>query len=529
MSGRASNGTNHVSMMDFSFPCVGNLHDGIFHDLGLEDEIRHKVGAADSSTDGPDPLQSIVLSPDALDLALMAFDLKEDERVEADNHGKGQGDIVSPKAHSPFCDAAIAQQDRKGSSSACAAVLPTPERRATRDLDRKGADALIAFRKVHSTTSGVAFGQAPVHQPEPFDSGGEDGTSNSMSSPRPSLARWPPPKEKRGGLGNDSNGACISKAFPPRLPDDDATRGASVRKTHAAAPLQRGVEAGSPSRRFAAQSQNCPSQVASVGAKPPWARHGVAPCEVAVVASSVRKEEEALAEANHAIEAAGAPDTCTRHGAVKRAAPCGAGPARENRKVSFADEFVDVQVEENAADDDNRDTFAGEGRGGGGRGAASQEGGLDKGEGEREGVEGGDQSDDDLLARASELHSSVAGQLRSVNELLKRKSYFYIDTSWSAKQLPCPPTAWKGKGVGGGAGAATGGANDSSAGIGSESSSSTKPRHRSSALPADARNFSVRFEGRWMSAGSKKPKVGIHSIVGEKVIRTNSCAGVDAR
>lgn len=525
--------------MDLSFPCVGNLDDGIFHDLGLEDETRHELRDADSSKDGPDPLQSIVLSPDALDLALMAFDLKEEERVGADTHGRGEGDnSVAQSAHSPFCDAAITQQDRNGGSPVCAAVSPTPDRRATRDSDRKGADALIASRKVHltTTTSGVAFSQAPMHQQESFDSGGDDGPGNSTSSPRLSPTRWPPPKEKRG-LGTESK-ACISKAFPPRLPDDDSKRGAPVSKTHTKPPpLQRGVvEARSPSRRFAAQVQSCPSQADSIGAKPSWACHGAAPCESAVVAKSVRKEEEALAEANHAIDAAGAPDTCSRHWAARRDAPAGAGPAREKRKVSFADEFARVQAEEeNAADGDDRrewrrmtdDTFAGEegGRGGrGGGGAASREGGPDEGDGERERVEGGAQSEDDLLARASELHSSVAGQLRSVNELLKRKSYFYIDTSWSAKQLPCPPTAWKGKGVGGGAGAATGGANDSSAGMGSESSSSTKPRHRSTALPADARNFSVRLEGRWMSAGSKKPRVGMHSIVGEKVIRTNSCA-----
>ena len=511
--------------MDFSFPCVGNLDDGIFHDLGIEDD---RVGAAKSSTDdGVDQLQSMVLSPDALDLALMAFDLEEEGRGGADTQERGHGETISQSSHSPFCDAAIGHQDRHSVSPVCAAASPTTERRATRDTDSKRADTLMAFRHVHSTAPGVAFGQPPAQKPTSFDSGGDRQSSllPHKSSNRPSPTRWTPAKEKGGGAAIESK-RCISKAFPPRLPEDDADRGASISKTQAT-PVQRGVEAQSPSRRFAAQSLSRPSQADSAGGKSPWARHRAATCEAAVVSFSVRKEEEALAEANHTTQAAGAPDTCARHRTAKRAAPTGVDSAREKRKVSFADEFAGLQVEEDAAEEDGDDddgdrewqrkTDASDREGG--RGAGAREGGPGEGEGEQERGEGGAQNDDDLLARASELHSSVAGQLRSVNELLKRKSYFYIDTSWSAKQLPCPPTAWKGKGSG--CAAAPGGAGDGSIVIGTESSSSGKPRYRSVALPADARNLSVRVEGRWVSAGSKKPKVGIHSIVGEKVSHSN--------
>lgn len=131
--------------------------------------------------------------------------------------------------------------------------------------------------------------------------------------------------------------------------------------------------------------------------------------------------------------------------------------------------------------------------------------------------EGGDNSDaatdfeeEDLLARASELHSSVAGQLRSVNELLKRKSYFYIDTSWSARKLPCPPIAWKGRRVRTSSGA------DPGAGIASNAGGVAPSAVRRRPCVASNISVDVRLEGRWVSA-AKRQRVGVCSIPGEKV------------
>lgn len=508
-------------MMELSFPCVGNLDDGIFHDLGLEDETRDQVEPADSSAD---PLQSVVLSPDALDLALLAFDVEGEGRVGADTNDGGHGKTSSQSAScSPFCDAAISQQLCPGAST----VSPTKARCTARYSNINGANDSVSFQKVNATAS-AKFDQVLQKNQASRACGGARPSSSQddKSSPRRNPIRWPPAKE---GVVAEGTGG-ISNAFPPRLPDNDSDVGPEATSTSTmqlAAATHRSTEAQSPSRRFPARALNRPSLADSANAQSRWARLRAATREAAVVASSVRKEEEALAAANRAAAAASTAaasttavsssgTTCCSTMTGKRIAAGGAAPVGEKRKVSFADELAGSLVEENAGGDDDRERQRRKDELERGSGAAERQG-----EGRKEGEgEGWAQNDDDLLARASELHSSVAGQLRSVNELLKRKSYFYIDTSWSAKQLPCPPTAWKGKGVGsdagGGSTATAGGAGRGGVGVGIESSPTLAPRYRPAA--SSSKNVAVRLEGRqWVSTGSKKPKVGVFSIPGEKV------------
>lgn len=505
-------------VMDLSFPCVGNLDDGIFHDLGLEDDTRDQVESADSSA--ADPLQPMVLSPDALDLALMAFDVGEEDSVGAETDEVGHGKSLS---QSPFCDAAISQRVCPGTSP----VSPAKARCPARHSNVNGARVSASFQEGNAVAS-VNFDQIlQKNQVLRACPGARPSSSQGLkSSPRRNPVRWPPANEKREGVGAQGTGG-ISNAFPPRLPDNTPDVGLEVTSTNttqlAPAAAHRPTEAQPPSRRLPARALNRPSLINSADAQSRWARQRAATRDAAVIASSLRKEEEALAEVNRTTAActAAASDTTCGSTTAKRVAASGVAPAGEKRKVSFANELAGGLAGENAAGDDDRECQ---------RRTDTLEGaGERQGEGGKEGYgEDTAEHDEDLLARASELHSSVAGQLRSVNELLKRKNYFYIDTSWSAKQLPCPPTAWKGKclgsDAGGGGTAATAGNEGGGAGVGTESSPTVAPRHRPAAL--SSRNVAVRLEGRqWASAGSnKKAKVGVYSIPGEKVNNDSGCA-----
>lgn len=507
--------------MDLSFPCVGNLDDGIFHDLGLEDDTLDQVEPADSPA--ADPLQSMVLSPDALDLALMAFDVGDEDSIGAETN-EGRHGKSSPQ--SPFCDAAISRQACGGASP----VSPIKLRCAVAGkTNMKGANVSLSFQKGNAPASVNCNQVLQKNQASRASVAARPSNSQGhKSSPRRNPIRWPPANEKREGMGAEEAGG-ISNAFPPRLPGNDPDMGREVASTSTTAPAatHRPTEAQPTSRRLPARALSRPSLVDPANAQSRWARQRAATRNAAVIASSVRKEEEALAEANRTAVAstgAAADTTCGVSSTTKRVASSGVAPVGEKRKVSFADKIAGSVAVDDAAGDDHRerqrrtDTLE---RGLGGEGERQGEGG--RGGGGKDRV----QDDDDLLARASELHSSVAGQLRSVNELLKRKSYFYIDTSWSAKQLPCPPTAWKAKGVGsdtgGGGPTAAGGSGGGGAGVGTESSSTVAPRHRPAT--SSSKNVAIRLEGRqWVSTGSNKAKVGVYSIPGEKVTDDTRCA-----
>lgn len=112
------------------------------------------------------------------------------------------------------------------------------------------------------------------------------------------------------------------------------------------------------------------------------------------------------------------------------------------------------------------------------------------------------------MAKASKIHLSVAVQLRNVKELLKRKSFIYIDTSWSARRLPCPPTAWKGKQ----------GVNPPKAvdAVADEANRNSSTGCAYATTDKQANVF-VSLEGRWATPVATNLRVGIHSNPGEKV------------
>lgn len=472
--------------------------------------MRDHVEPADSSA--ADPLQSMVLSPDALDLALMAFDVEEENSIGAEANDGAHG-----KNCSPFCDAAISQQGYAGAPP----VSPTKATCTARDSSINRAGVSVSFQRVNTLASAKCDQVPQKNQVSRACPGARPCSSHGhKSSPRRNPIRWPPATEKRQGLGAGGKGE-ISNAFPPRLPDNDSDCGPEVNSTSI---KQLAAAKQSPSHRLPDRALHRPSLVDSANAQSRWARQRAATRDAAVIASSVRKEAEALAEANRtaatstaaAASTAASSDTTCGSTTAKGVAARGVAPVGEKRAVSFAAELAGSLAVENAASDDDRECS---------RRTDSLKQGLG-GEGGN-GVDGEDgaQNDDDLLARASELHSSVAGQLRSVNELLKRKSYFYIDTSWSAKQLPCPPTAWKGKSVGngavGGSSAAAGGVGGGGVVVEIDSSSPLAPRHRPA---ASFRNIAVRLTGRqWASAGPQNQKVGVYSIPGEKVNAIADC------
>lgn len=527
--------------MDLSFPCVGDLDDGIF-DVGLEHEdanarSRRQGTGSSSPCYHKSQHQSIVLSPDALDLALMAFDVGEEEE-ECGSGNDERGTDANAPIKSPFCDAALGRQTLFGSSSQ---VVATANGSPKRHPENEGSDAPVADRLGQQAPVKYSHLDCSIHPNRVVDSGcggsaEQNQTHHMTHSPRARPGRWPPARETRGGVRAGGAGD-ISNAFPPRLPDlDGGSVSVPAGTSRLAAAAQRGIKAQPQIRRYPGGKLPRRSSVADAAtAKLRWARQRDAACGTAVVDSSVRKEEEALAEASNAAAAAAAVaaapdawatssrsrntekiDSSTRRTAAIEADVVG------KKIVSFAlaeglndgNDGKDSEEEEEHDDDDgrwHRKPAAKGTRIGGARGTE------------------GEEQDDDLLARASELHSSVAGQLRSVNELLKRKSYIYIDTSWSAKQLPCPPTAWRGKAlsVGGSTNAAasdTGGGGvevgveirDGGSDSGSSSTVGGRHRHGEAAL-SEASNVMVRLEGRWASAGSKEPNVGVYSIAGEKV------------
>ncbi|CAM9290000.1 unnamed protein product, partial [Discosporangium mesarthrocarpum] len=109
--------------------------------------------------------------------------------------------------------------------------------------------------------------------------------------------------------------------------------------------------------------------------------------------------------------------------------------------------------------------------------------------------------DEDLISSTSGLQSTVAGQLKSVNELLKRRNFFYVDTTYKTRRLPSLRVdrgRRKTRGIVQGM--------DSTAGRGSGPGG-----HRHGVT-----NFAVHLQGSWSSVVSRRQTVGLHTIPGEK-------------
>lgn len=437
--------------MELSFPCAGNIDDGVFN-IDLEEGGGDSGGgrqwrappptcdSGDSSLLGPQQnCRSQVLSPDALDLALMAFDVTASEEEDGGSGAAVGNTRYSPL--SPFCDAAIHQRD------SAVTKRTRPDEAQNTPADCIGSGALW----------------------------GATGTNNRCSTPSPGAVPmgWPSAKAHRGGF---------SKAFPLKLTtaivghDGPSDSGTCLAREHRIGEAWRRFPGHLPARRL----------ITDVHAQSRWARERAQTREA--VASSVRKEEKALAVVDRA------------------AAEClnGGTSGVKTTETIFADKkrvaFVDVECGSlSLPSPGTLDATRGEDR----QNEKSQTGAPAQGK-----------EKDEVLARASELHSSVAGQLRSVNELLKRKSYFYIDTSWSARQLPYPPTAWKSPGLGGPP-------NDGHGeGVGVDANATcriTPGADRNQPAAWSDANGVLRLDGRWVAAGSKKPKVGFYSIPGEKV------------
>ena len=437
--------------MELSFPCAGNIDDGVFNiDLEEGDDSSgdgrqwHATPACDSGVssllDLQHSCQSKLLSPDALDLALMAFDVTASEEEDEE---EGEGGAVSNNTRdaplSPFCDATIHQ---RGMNSAATRRIRLDEAH-TIPLDYTGFSALW----------------------------GTTGTKDRCSTPSPGAVPmgWPSAKAHRGGF---------SKASPPKLTvvghDGPSNLGTRLIQEH------RGV--GEAWRRFPSH-QPFRRLITDVHAQSRWARERAETREA--VASSVRKEEKALSAANRVPVAClnGMTGVQTETDSV------------EKKRVSFVDDVDCGSLSLPSP---------------GTRDATSQE---DRNEKSQTGAPAQEKEKEEVLARASKLHSSVAGQLRSVNELLRRKSYFYIDTSWSARQLPYPPTAWKNP--------ASDGHGEGGVGIDANVNCRITPSadRNQPAILSDA-NGVLRLDGRWVAAGSKKPNVGFYSIPGKKVSKT---------
>lgn len=489
--------------MDLSFPCVGGVDDGVF-DLGLEDD-QHAAGRQRcTTTTSKEALadqrsRSMVLSPDALDLEVMAFAtaLNENEGSSSDDSGGDDfnGRASYPTIGSPFCDATLPPSPAAHQQSAVSGVSRArgSKKKSSKWTRLENHLTLLTSRKLPTTHKGQE--NLAKHSIELYKTslGRRIIASTKNASPRAAdLEGWPPGRLKlEQACVSASRCTTDSSTDPLTCPSSTSgTRGSdNYRSTE--------------SQRFRRQSLN--RSLVDANTRSRW------PVERAVsrdvVASSVRKEEEALAEADRAI-------ACTHpRGPASGVVECVKRGREDKRRVSFT--VIDA---------------AGHDRGSSGAPAAS-DGDTDEDEwGQKSADAGGAiEGEEDLLARASELHSSVAGQLRSVNELLKRKSYFYIDTSWSAKQLPCPPTAWKSRGGrtsdGGGGGDHGGRGLDMVSNEACVDRGTTTYNAGYRPVASSPVNVVVKLKGRWLPAASKR-KVGVFSIPGEKVSYITSITSV---
>lgn len=449
--------------MDLAFPCAGNLDDGIF-DLGLEDG-RDEVGGGwnRSGPSEPSPSHSnsqVVLSPDALDLALMTFTLPTEE----DGSGVKNSAINDFHCRSPLCGTEIRQfvdqsiQPLRGAAMSSKLCFP--------DKDAIIPPSINQMFQIGEVLTQKCFSSSSNDSESGCCTAGIINCEGTCSSPSHKERRlWA--KEKRGSLydafppkfSGDSDGPPVVRPLTSDTCFIPEHRNGEVLHRPARQPLDRALF--------------------DVNAQTRWAGERAGTREA--VTSILRKEEEALIKIDRATIALG-------HAASSNVVSLDS----TRKKVSFA--------QDEARRSASSSPVAGH----------TDEEGWEKNT--DEGAAGKEDQDEDLLARSSELHSSVAGQLRSVDELLKRKSYFYVDTSWSARQLPCPPTAWRGKYISGPASGGDGAGMSIEANHGAGSGAA---RHRKPTLSKG--NAAVKLEGRWVATGSKTPKVGVYSIPGEKV------------
>lgn len=451
--------------MDLAYPCFGYLDDGLF-DLGLEDnndnnsstsKLCHSINekgkiniSSWNNRSDNRVLLPMISSPDTVDLALLGFAGSADEKAE--------GDTIQPPHQSRLIHEGANQYPQK--CSFCDVKLSGIKESSLesgldlitkRPSNQRGQEASVNGLTARDVFPDV---RASVRQPARINE----------SSPVVVVAPVVQEEQSPRSIGRRNSLVLPSShASDPALLDRSSTSDG-----------HRSDNRRSASRSFRRQFMD--RSLVDTNAASRWAREKGETSES--VATDVRKEEQEIADSGRLGS------TPTNSGqAIIRLHDCG-GCSPSKRRVSFTAEVVGAQdIDDNDEWDDVSDAGV-HGRGG-----------------------------QDLLARASELHSSVAGQLRSVNELLQRKSYFYIDTSWCAKQLPCPPKAWKGRRVAGGSGSGGGtGSTVEAHPAGVITSPIRRRPHASSNI-----NVHIRLEGQWVSGGSKRQRVGIHSIPGKKV------------
>lgn len=449
--------------MGLSFPCVGYLDDGVF-DLGLEaDDDERKLCR---STNGPDSHPCpppMALSPDALDLALLKLSAATDAdndwgSVAVQQQRKVEASQLSCDDHghdllqnSPFCDAKVSGINRRSStrSGPHGGLMGNKQSRAEPSLELPIMSPRTHQQRRESTQE---------------LSGGNDFSAGTSSS-----------RTSQQLMGSATPSTTFNRAHTFTIPPAFAGNHASNKRPSTTFEKHRPRELrdSNESRRLVRQ-QLLDRSLVDANAASRWAKLTEETCEA--VTSSVGKEEKALAAVNTPPYSSSGEDSTK-----ERQKDC--IKYETDRRVSFA-----VDLEGNA-----------------GPSAPDNDEWEDTSEMEM------NDEEDDLVARASDLHSSVAGQLRSVNELLKRKSYFYIDTSWRAKQLPCSPTAWKGKQLGSSSnGKDVRTENDVTSGNAATSVG------RSPSQIASNVNIDARLEGQWISA-IKRRRVAMYSIPGEKV------------
>lgn len=468
--------------MDHSFPCVGNLEDGIF-DLALDDGCRgtgEESKAGTPTTCTPSVIRHPAMevsSPDTLDLALMTFTAGR-EKHHSDCGVHNEPYTSSTTLTSPFCDAVLRGREGRRNAPLSGAVFKDPPKRL-----RAKRSLLVADRSkpcCSSTASSGGGGSGVRH--ESTQSPRIDDDEPPLLNFRESSQLHEPERREPPNANFQSLRRTCSTALSPTQP--------------CVAESARGVEAvreggvSSPGL-----SLDHPLSVLDTG-NTRTKRAGERHIAHVVEATTAQREEQALEDVDRAAAACVFKD-------IKNAANVvtGSRSAVKKGRVSFLLDHREPRVSKmlpSASGYDDKEGWAPE---------------PDQRAGTSEGAD-----EDDILFKASDLHSAVAGQLRSVNELLKRKCYFYIDTSWNAKQLPCPPAAWTSKGV-----------RDANAvGVG-RCDAERRPeeaisRARRRSLASSDVNLAFYLEGRWAMAGTAKPKVGVFTISGNKVRASESVA-----
>lgn len=443
--------------IDLSFPCVGYLDEGVF-DLGLEedgddnddddgDEDDDDVG--DRICSGQDCVPSLALSPDALDLALM--DLSKSNDANDDNRYSPIVRNAKKALQYAFSDDGTCNHP---GSPFCDATLPTTTQNKNSPCRSRVHGGLLSTESTTMGSTAANQRRRPGWLHKLVSDKKSSPTDNSIRRSSPRLAEdgaSPPPASFIRAQSPSISPTCTGRRHRPQ----------EVR--------EKGELRRSSPQAFINRQKLLNRSLVDTNAVSRWAKETKEAREA--VELSMRQEEQALAQLK--LKEA---DCTSRQNRLNEWRQPG-------RRVSFVAKLKNRRS--SSLDDD----------------------------GEWEDMPGVEHNEekDDLAARASDLHSSVAGQLRSVNELLKRKSYFYIDTSWRASQLPCPPTSWKGRNLSN---------NNSGADVETESeansgSTAVSMSWRRSHVGSNV-NIDVKLEGKWVSS-AKRRRVGIYSIPGVKV------------